>query len=89
MRGVLFNLLSQRGHKDSEGSEIAVKCIAPDGVRQVSVRQCFANVFAKQTEQFVLDRSQGQLLSAQIGRTGGKIDLEIAVFKNMGGKAPL
>ena len=89
MRGVFLNFFPQGSHKDSEGSYVAVESVSPYGVRKVSVRQCFAYVLAEQAEQFVLDRCQGQLLATDVGGTGRKIHLQVAVLKNVGMHASL
>ena len=48
MCGVFFYFFPEGRHEDSEGSEIAVKSIAPDGVGEVGVSECLADIFTEQ-----------------------------------------
>ena len=96
MCGVFFYFFPEGCHENSEGSEIAVKCIAPDGICQVCVGKCLADILTEQAQQFVLYGREGQFLPVHVCSARGKIYLQISVFEDMGvhvslggGKAPL
>ena len=65
-RGVLFNFLAQRSHKDPQRRGIGSQGTAPDFLENIVVGEHFAGIPGQHTEQFILDGGQVDFLPIQI-----------------------
>ena len=80
----LLDFFSQRRHEDAQGSDVVVPAAAPDVLRDEGMRQNLSDVLGEQTQEFVFDGSQMQLLFSDINAAGGLIDTEVSVCKGRG-----
>lgn len=69
-RGVLFNFLAQRSHKDPQRRGIGSQGTAPDFLENIVVGEHFAGIPGQHTEQFILDGGQVDFLPIQIYTAG-------------------